>query len=319
MTNQFLQAIFPGFSAGLQSLHNVLIGPAALICIAGMYLRLLKAGASTNEVYDVLVRVGLVVVVISQVYTIGDILVQLATDLVTATGWKIDQNMWQDYTVAVMTKYNPVTQPGNNNPLQFFSNAFQGAWIGAWATFVYGFSIFASGLMMLSRLLQSILINVEMGLSPLFLAAIVVPSLVTLATRWGTTFIALCMWTVGFAIADLGTKGFMDLAVNPGNNAVLGAANAVGASTMLWVFMGLWICFVSVMGPILIWKAIVSNGSHGLHMIPMAMMGAVFAGTAMAKGAIGNVAAGGNAAVTLSSPPASRNGVVRPGFANSRP
>lgn len=303
MNNQFLQTLLPGFTAGLQHLHDTLIGPAALICVAGIYLRLLKASASYNEIYGVLVRLGLALLVIGQVYTLGDIFTQLADDLVKKTGWNPDQNMWQDYMTSIATKYNPVTQPGNNNPLQFMFNAFQGAWIAAWATFVYGVSIFAAGLMLIMRLVQAILINLEMGLSPLFLAAIMVPSLVGLATKWGTAFIALCLWTVAYAISDLGTKAMMDIAVNSGNNPVVGAVNIVGGSTVVWFFCAVWVIFMSVMGPVFIWKSVVTNGSHGLHMIPSAMMGAAFAGTALARGATGSVSSGVSAAQALSSPP----------------
>lgn len=319
-STQFLTTLFPGFVAGLQKLHNVLITPAAVICIAGMYLRLLRGGESLEKISAVLVRLGIVIIVIGQIYTLGDLLTSVANNLVTQTGWNPDQNIWQDYQTAIATKYQPV--PGQTG-LSFLFNAVQATWIAAWGLFVYGTSIFAAGLMMIMRLIQAILINIEMGLSPLFLSVILVPSLVGIATRWGTVFIALTLWPIAFAISDLGTKMLMDIAVNSSNNVVVGSVNVVGGSTGVWFFLAIWVIFSSVMGPILISKAIVHTGDHGLNLIPAALMGAIMAGTSMAKGAAGNVAAGANTAMTLSSPSSqsrqNSSNVTRPGFANSRP
>lgn len=319
MNNSVLQTLFPGFADGLEKLHDTLLIPAALICIAGVIFRA-YSGSQTN-VWGTMARLGIVVIVISQVYMIGDLITQLADAVVAKTGWDIHQNIWQDYQNALATKYNPATSPGNTNPWQFLFNASEATGIALWATFVYGVSMMASTLMMFSRVIQAVLINLEMALSPLFLAAIMIPSLISIATRWGTFFISVCLWTLAFSIADLGTKAMMDIAVNTGNNNAVGAVSMAGSAVGMWFVLALWVLGTSILAPWFITKSLVTTGSHGLNVMPGAIIGAMLTGFSLARGATGNIGSAVGAAQALASPPPQSNQshAVRPGFQNVKP
>jgi hypothetical protein len=145
-----------------------------------------------------------------------------------------------------------------------------------WGPLIYFFSLAAAGIMWLMSLIQQVLYALEIAISPIFIGYLMVPVLVSGATRFFLHFVALCCWPLGWAICDLITKALIDLATNPTKNVGQGMANLTGLGVAIWIVLGLFVIGSAFLAPWLITKAVLS-GHSGVS----ALMGAT-AGVALA-------------------------------------
>jgi hypothetical protein len=139
---------------------------------------------------------------------------------------------------------------------------------------VYLISMIALGIMWIMVAAQQILFLIEVAVSPIFIGMLMVPALVPLASRFFTSFVALCVFPLGFAIADLVTKGLIDLALNPTNNGTLAFFDGWGGAYALWILVALWVIVSYLLVPFIAGFAFVS-GSSGAA----ALIGAAFGAT----------------------------------------
>jgi len=168
-----LNQILPNFIAGTQQLHALLLGPAALICYIGLVFRVLPA-QSPLQFGWAFCRLTIVVILISNVFMIGEIINGMAMAITNAMGFSIKTNMLGDYQTALATKFSHaiVTQPGNPNPWQWLqSGVDQIAMVGI-GTLTLMFSWFVAAEMFFVLAIQQILFYLELAMSPLFLACI---------------------------------------------------------------------------------------------------------------------------------------------------
>ena len=82
-----------------------------------------------------------------------------------------------------------------------------------------GLSWAASAIMWLMQIAQQILYEIEIAISPVFVACLMVPALAHLAKRFFMILVGICLWPLAWAVCDLATKVLIDLAVNPSSNA----------------------------------------------------------------------------------------------------
>jgi hypothetical protein len=143
------------------------------------------------------------------------------------------------------------------------------------APFAYVLSVIALGIMWIMVAAQQILFLIEVAVSPIFIGMLMIPALVPLASRFFTSFVALCIFPLGFAIADLVTKGFIDLATNPVSNTALAVFDGFQGAFVLWIFIALWVIVSYLLVPFIAGFAFVS-GSSGAG----ALIGAAFGATA---------------------------------------
>jgi hypothetical protein len=139
------------------------------------------------------------------------------------------------------------------------------------APIAYGLSIAASWVMWFMSGIQEFFFLMEVAVSPIFVAMLMVPALVPVASRFITGFVSICVWPLGWVIADLVTKGLIDLAVNPNNNAALAVFDGFGGAYAIWFGIAVWVIFSSFLGPFIAAAAFVS-GSSGTA----ALIGATF-------------------------------------------
>jgi hypothetical protein len=231
-----LTQLLPGFVQGTLALRDALMLPAMLLCLAGVGMRFLTNGDLKQQGMTVL-RLVIVTIVIANMPAIGNHLQQLATAVTNATGFNIQFNMLQDYQQALATKFNIVTNPNNSQPWQWLFNAPSMAAISILGVILYVGSVLACCMMFLVSIVQQILLFLEVAVSPLFLACIMVPALIPLATRFSTWFVAVCMFPLGFRIVDLLMKAVLDIVINTGNNPAIGAVNICQ-----WHLAGLSFC-----------------------------------------------------------------------------
>ena len=273
--------------------------------------------------------------------TWGDSLTGMVTDLDNQLGLN-QSNVLNDYVQAVANKFGvnanstgtPATtqnaQDQQTNPVSGFLNwagqtvanvgkLFQTVALGAdgLAAAIMGiFVLICSMLGMLAMWLvsgvQQILVLVCIGISPIFLGCLLIPPLGHLAARFFTNYVALSLWPLGWGIANLVTKALIDLAVNPSNNAGLGAFNFLGGGYVWWLGLGLWALFSSVAAPWLVTKALSAGENPMIALFGGAMGGAVMVTqTAMSAASIAGASSTSGASVGAGTLAASTMGPMR--------
>jgi hypothetical protein len=146
---------------------------------------------------------------------------------------------------------------------QAVSNASTGVQTMLEALFVMICCVLGMLAMWIMWLLQQVLAEVCFAVSPIFLGCILIAPFGQMAARFFTNYIAVLCWPIGWGIANLVTIALLNLALNPSNNAGLGAWNFFGGGFIWWIGVGLWALFSSVAAPWLVTKAL-SAGENPL-------------------------------------------------------
>ena len=181
--------------------------------------------------------------------------------------------------------------------------------------------------MIIMTIVQQLLYAIELAVSPIFIGLWLIPGLTNVATRFFTSLAAILLWPLGWVVSDLGTKFFLDLAVNPSGNgpqtAVSLAGIALSGGTLavgFWILLAGWVVISSFVAPGIVSALIVTGGSGIARVFANALgLGAYMAFTA-AKSAGGG---GGAANSVLGSAAAAGNSIVgrasRPNYARRPP
>jgi hypothetical protein len=193
-----------------------------------------------------------------------------------------------------------------------------------------GLSWIASGIMWFMNILQGLLYQIEVAVSPVFIAFLMIPALTYLARRFFLTLVAITLWPFGWAVANLVTLFLVNLAVNPANNAGLGALN--GASVVTGPLAGLayllviaiWVMGSTLGAPLLIGAMLATGGGTAVSALFGATLGAAAisaarTGSHMIGGPVGAAALvgsiGGNGSAPISAMSASRMNGATPSYA----
>ena len=139
---------------------------------------------------------------------------------------------------------------------QALSNASTGMQTAIQTLFVMLCCVLGMLAMWIMWLLQQVLAEVCFAVSPIFLGCLLLPPMGQMAARFFTNYISVLCWPIGWGIANLVTVALLNLAINPSNNAGLGALNFFGGGFIWWIGVGLWALFSSVAAPWLVTKAL---------------------------------------------------------------
>ena len=161
-----------------------------------------------------------------------------------------------------------------------------------------GLSWVAEGLQWLMTVAQQILYLIEIAISPLFIACLMVPALTYLARKFFLTLVGICLWPLAWAVCNLVTAFLINLAVNPTGNGTLGALNTaatltgplVGVAYLLVV--AIWVIGSTLAAPIFIGILLGTGGGA-----TAAVFGATLGATTLGAGRIASSAVGGPAGV----------------------
>jgi hypothetical protein len=157
----------------------------------------------------------------------------------------------------------------------------------------------ASGIMYLMQIAQQLLYLIEIAISPIFIGFLMIPALTHLARRFFMTLVAICLWSLAWAVCDLVTKFLIDLAVNPTNNAGVGIAGAAAvasgplAGLAYLIIIALWVIGSTFLAPVFIGILLAVGGGTATA----AIFGATLGAAATRTGAMAGAAVGGSAGV----------------------
>jgi hypothetical protein len=138
------------------------------------------------------------------------------------------------------------------SPLTLFTAAAKG--MDGLAAFLLGafvlvLCVIGMFLMWLLSLLQQFLIITAIAVSPIFFGLLLIRGLDGIASRFLTGFVALCLWPLGWGIANLVTSLLLDFALNTSNNGALGVVNYLSGGVLWWLGLGLWTIGSSLFAP----------------------------------------------------------------------
>jgi hypothetical protein len=140
-------------------------------------------------------------------------------------------------------------------------------------------SLLALGIMWLMQAVQQILFDIEVAVSPIFIGMLAIRQLSGIATRFFCSFVAICIWGIGWAICDLLTTAIINIAVNPTNNVVVTLVSPLTAIG-IWIMLAIWVVGSSLIAPLWM-SSMLMNGSSGLAAVfgaTVGMAAARFAG-----------------------------------------
>jgi hypothetical protein len=138
---------------------------------------------------------------------------------------------------------------------------------------VHLLNLIGLGVMWLMGGVQQILFMIEIAVSPIFIAFLMIPRLVGTATKFFTLLAAICLWPIGWAVANLLTLALIDIAINPTNN---GGQTLFGISAMVlgyWVLLAIWVIGSSIAAPLFVSAALMA-GSSGMASVLGSSVGA---------------------------------------------
>jgi hypothetical protein len=147
------------------------------------------------------------------------------------------------------------------SPVTLFTSAAMGAdGLAAFflGMFVLILCVIGMFLMWLFSLLQQFLIAVAIGVSPIFFGLLLIRGLDGVASRFLTSFVGLCLWPLGWGIANLVTALLLDFALNTTNNVALSAINYLSGGVLWWLGLGLWTIGSTLAAPWMISRSVMA-------------------------------------------------------------
>jgi hypothetical protein len=124
--------------------------------------------------------------------------------------------------------------------------------------FVLVLCVIGMFLMWLFSLLQQFLIAIAIGVSPIFFGLLLIRGLDGVASRFLTGFVGLCLWPLGWGIANLVTALLLDFALNTTNNVALSAINYLSGGVLWWLGLGLWTIGSTLAAPWMISRSVMA-------------------------------------------------------------
>lgn len=268
MTTSF-SAMFPELIEESHRLYDTFSIIASVIVFGGLCM-----AASEGSFGDLgralrgLLTAALVVVVIGIFPRLTDLLQQMAHSLVTDIHADPSESHRQFANLIMGPEADGNSEAGMWDILWADKGGFGKAVLYA---VVLMFGKLAFAIMWLATLIQNLIMLLGVAVAPVFLAMITVEFTRGIAGRYFLTLTSTICWPLGWAVADVVTKG------------LLGMASGIGILSII-VILSLWIPFSAIAAPIAITKLLASGSQIGASLLQGVGM-AVSQGTSYAVGA----------------------------------
>ena len=188
-----------------------------------------------------------------------------------------------------------------------------------------GLSWIASGIMYLMTIAQQLLYLLEIAVSPVFVACLMVPALTHLARRFFMTLVSICLWPLAWSVCNLVSQFLINLAVNPTNNSTLSTLNTGSvltgplAGVAYLLVVAVWVIGSTIAAPIFSGVLLGTGGGATAAVFGATLGAAAISAARMSSNAVGgpagvaalvgSIGSGGSAPISLQS--ASRmNGTI---------
>jgi hypothetical protein len=156
----------------------------------------------------------------------------------------------------------------------------------------------AEGLIWLMTIAQQLLYLLEIAISPVFVACLMVPALTHLARRFFLILVGICLWPLAWAVCNLVSQFLINLAVNPTNNGILNGLNTASVLTgplaglAYLLVVAVWVIGSTIAAPVFIGILLGAGGGA-----TAAVFGATLGAAAIGAAKMGSNAVGGPSGV----------------------
>ena len=152
--------------------------------------------------------------------------------------------------------------------------------------------------MWLMTIAQQLLYLLEIAISPVFVACLMVPALTHLARRFFLILVGICLWPLAWAVCNLVSQFLINLAVNPTNNGILNDLNTASVLTgplagiAYLLVVAVWVIGSTIAAPVFIGILLGAGGGA-----TAAVFGATLGAAAIGAAKMGSNAVGGPSGV----------------------
>ena len=281
--------MFPQFAARCAELKDILTPIAYLLIVGGMMASTIaghRSGAAYMRTFGrTIVFIVLLTFLISWGNTITSVVDSTVRDVLRVDPAKI----YDDYQNALAMK------KADEGEKSWWEKVFEwrASLLEAILTGIFHFFGWIAGVIVWwAYLLQTAILFLGYGLSPIFIGFLAFQTLHEVGKRYFLNLVGIMLWPLGWGVAGLVTEGMIDymtdrsfLQTSPVfGNDLYSLQNLMGVA-----FLGVWLIFSTIAAPVIIQKAIATGSSAASQLFS----GAFAAGrTAVASGATTLASAG---------------------------
>lgn len=294
--------MFPQFAARCAELKDILTPIAYLLIVGGMMASTIaghRSGAAYMRTFGrTIVFIVLLTFLISWGNTITSIVDSTVRDVLRVDPAKI----YDDYQNALaMKKAAEGEKSWWEKVFEWRASLLEAILTGIF----YFFGWIAGVIVWWAYLLQTAILFIGYGLSPIFIGFLAFQTLHEVGKRYFLNLVGIMIWPLGWGVAGLVTEGMIDYMTDRSflqtspimGNDLYSLQNLMGVA-----FLGVWLIFSTIAAPVIIQNAIATGVSAGSQL----MGGAFSAGRAA-------VASGATTLATVGSGVAGVSGGVRAG------
>ena len=218
------QTLFPDFAKGVAALSSALVPVAAVLCFAGLMFAVLRfMEGDKMTLYKKFVTVGFIVVAIGSIGDWSQQIVDGVQDLVVNTLHSDPSDVFTRFQAILSSPANSTGNPSWWDAI--FSPATTLADGVAWLL-IWFIGKVAWLIMWWSRMAQAAFLYFALSLAPVFLGMFAIDSMRGVGFRWVLGVISICIWPLGWAVADIMTDGLLKNAANQDLIAAYGGTAA---------------------------------------------------------------------------------------------
>lgn len=284
-----IAGFFPELQARSGELYGVMTVLAAVLVLAGLIVRLNRAGTDPGQIIRSLTTAGIIAIAIGSFPDWVNELQLLSYDLVEG----MDASPSSSHERFALLVADASEQKDGKQP---------GLWDVLWAekgglgqaivyACVFVAAKVASAVMWLFFIVQQALVLFQTSLAPVFLAMFMIGALSNTATQFLLRLVAVLLWPLGWAIADLLTDSLLKAAAASMDYKNFDESLASGQHTSFFILViTLWVLISTIGAPLIIWK-LLSSGANAGSMLFAQM------GMATVQGTLYGTAAGATASL----------------------
>lgn len=283
--------MFPNFAARCAELKDILTPLAYLLLVGGMICSTItghrSGGAYIRTFGRTIVFIVLLTFLISWGNTITTVVDSTVKDVLRVDPAKI----YEDYQNALaMKKAGEGERSWWERVFEWRASLLEAILTGIF----YFFGWLAGVIVWWAYLLQTAILFIGYGLSPIFIGFLGFQTLHEVGKRFFLNLVGIMIWPLGWGVAGLVTQGMIDFMTDRSfleTSPILGNDLYSLQNLMGVAFLGVWLIFSTIAAPVIIQNAVATGLSAGSHLLS----GAFTAGrTAVAAGAttLANVGTG---------------------------
>ncbi len=259
--------LFPNFTSRCVDLQNMLIPIAYLLIVGGMITATItghrSGGAYIRTFGRTIIFIVLMTFLVSWGNSISTVVDSTVKDVLKVNPTKV----YDDYQKALeMQKAAEGDKSWWEKVFEWRASLLEAILTGIF--FFFGW--IAGALVWWAYLLQTVILFVGYGLSPIFIGFLAFQSLHEVGKRYFLNLVGVMIWPLGWGVAGLVTQSMIDFMTD---RTFLHANPLVGGdiysfqNLMGVAFLGIWLIFSTIAAPVIIQKAVATGSLAASHLL----------------------------------------------------